>query len=408
MSEATHTTVQSFLAAHPAAHGILRSYGLEKFESPEVTASLGSVLTLQSALSLAGSDAARFLEDVRRNEGRPAGERFAETYANQRLLRMLGLLPCGMKMPFKRKFEEFVAKLPSSDIGLRCLVEGNVNHELSYYPYIDTLESADELPDVIVSADINSFFHWRFVDRFIASGVFEALPMDASNPDFAGTGYADPSHAYTMLSANLLVLVVNTRKAAGYRVPRRWSELLDAAYAKSITMRGADDFFCNGVLLPFYQAYGMDGVRRMAENVRAGRHPAEMVKEIEANAPEASPFYIMPLFFAQRLKDPRHFEIVVPEEGAIVSPVFLLVKKARRDEARVLADFIMGRELGQFCAETGFPSVRSDVSNRLPPGCRLFWMGWDFLRREDPLEMKRKISAVFAERFCGEGGATCG
>lgn len=133
-----------------------------------------------------------------------------------------------------------------------------------------------------------------------------------------------------------------------------------------------------------------------------------MVKEIEANAPEASPFYIMPLFFAQRLKAPRHFEIVVPEEGAIVSPVFLLVKKARRDEARVLADFIMGRELGQFCAETGFPSVRSDVSNRLPPGCRLFWMGWDFLRREDPLEMKRKISAVFAERFCGEGGATCG
>jgi ABC-type Fe3+ transport system substrate-binding protein len=113
----------------------------------------------------------------------------------------------------------------------------------------------------------------------------------------------------------------------------------------------------------------------------------------------------MPLFFAHRLKDPRQFEIVFPEEGAIISPVFLLVKKERKAEAAVLSDFVLGREMGQFCADAGFPSVRGDVSNRLPAGCRLSWMGWDFLAREDPLEMKRTIASVFAEQF-GTGGRT--
>jgi len=404
MPNDTQMTVQDYLSAHPAARTVLRTYGLGKFESPEVVDSLGSVLKLKSALAMAGADAERFVREVEHAEQVSVGERFADSYAQQRALSFLGLLPCGMKMPFKRTFEEFVAGL-SSDLGLRCLIEGNVNHELSYYPYIDTLESADELPDVIVSADINSFFHQRFVDRFVAPGIFEALPMDTGNPDYAGTGYPAPGYAYTVMSANVLVLVVNKQKAAGYATPARWSDLLDPAYAKSVTMRGQDDFFCSGVLLPFYGTHGMDGVRKMARSVRAGRHPAEMVKEIERNAPDAAPFYIMPLFFALRLKDPRQFEIVFPEEGAIISPVFMLVKKERKAEAAVLSDFVLGREMGQFCADAGFPSVRSDVSNRLPSGCRLSWMGWDFLRREDPLEMKRKIAAVFAGEF-GVGGCT--
>jgi hypothetical protein len=281
MPDDTQMTVQDFLTAHPAARTVLKAHGLGKFESSEVVDALGSVLKLRSALALAGADADRFLRAVAEADRESAGERFASSYAQQRALSFLGLLPCGMKMPFKRTFEAFVSDL-SADLGLRCLVEGNVNHELSYYPYIDTLTSADELPDVIVSADINSFFHRRFVERFVATGTFAALPMDTGNPDFAGTGYVAPDSAYTVLSANVLVLVVNKQKAAGHAVPARWSDLLDPAYEKTVTMRGQDDFFCSGVLLPFYRTHGLDGVKRMARSVRAGRHPAEMVKRSSA------------------------------------------------------------------------------------------------------------------------------
>lgn len=399
MTDYLDCTIEEFLAARPDAIEALKKCGLGKFESPEVVASLGSILKLRSALNMAGADIDCFVEQLDA-AGDPG---FSESYANQKNLSMLGLLPCGMKMPFKRKFEEYVAGL-DADVAMRCLVEGNVNHELSYYPYIDTLETIDELPDVIVSADINSFLHNRFFERFVKPGHFEAFDLECGNPDFAGTDYTDPHSAYTMLSANILVLVVNKRKLGELDVPRRWADLLDPIYENTVTMRGQENaFFCSGVLLPFYKDYGIEGIRKMARAVKHGSHPAEMVKEIERNSPDSTPFYIMPLFFAQRLKNPEIFEIVYPEEGAIISPVFMLVKKGKKAEAKVLADFITDREMSQFCADAGFPSVRSDVDNHLPDGCRLSWMGWDFLRGEDPLAMKKKIETVFFDAFRGTG-----
>jgi hypothetical protein len=44
--------------------------------------------------------------------------------------------------------------------------------EISYYQYIDTVETADELPDIIVSADFNAFYGRRFYGRFVKTGHF--------------------------------------------------------------------------------------------------------------------------------------------------------------------------------------------------------------------------------------------
>lgn len=390
-------TIQQFVERFSGALPALERAGLGKFSDPQVRESLGSILKLRTALAMASIDLEKFGEQLAwdQTEDDP-GAALSEDYGAQSSLSMLGLLPCGMKMPFKRRFEAFTAGLNGPDAP-RCLVEGNVNHELSYYPYIDTLQTIDELPDVIVSSDINAFFHQSFRERFIASGAFESLDLAAGNPDFAGTDYLDPGRAYTMLSANILILVVNKALAGDLLVPKRWEDLMDPRYEDTVTMRGQGQFFCSGVLLPLLKDYGEDGIRRMSRSVVRGVHPSEMVKEIEKG--QGTPFYIMPLFFAQRLKREEAFTFVYPEEGAIISPVFMLVKRGRREEARKLAGFIMGREMGQFCADAGFPSVRSDVDNKLPEGCRLSWMGWDFLRGDDPLRMKRRITEIFNEKF---------
>jgi len=388
-------TVNEVLELLPESIDLFKQHGLGKFESVEVRGSLGSVLKLKTALHMAGVDVDAFVERLNSMiPGGGDGKDFALDYSAQESLSMLGLLPCGMKMPFKRKFDEFAATLDSS---FHYLVEGNVNHELSYYPYIDTLADAEELPDVIVSADINSFFHHRFTRRFVDTGLFRSLNGPALNADFRETGYLDPDRHFTMLSANLLVLVVNRAKLGGLEIPKRWADLLESRYHKTVTMRGQDGFFCNGVLMPFYQMFGMDGIKAMGGSVIRGLHPAEMVQEIERNSPESTPFYIMPLFFAKRLKDETLFDIVYPGEGAIVSPVVMLVRAERVDDAAAVAEFIAGREMSQFCADAGFPSVRPDVDNRLPDGCRLWWMGWDFLKNEDPAEVKDNIELVFRE-----------
>lgn len=398
-------TVKQVLEIAPKALSLFKSNGLGKFESDEARNSLGAILKLRSALKLAGVDCDAFLYALNNTvEADRTMVEFAEDYAAQKALTMLALLPCGMKMPFSRRFDEFVVGLGDGE-EIDCLIEGNVNHELSYYPYIDQLETIEELPDVIVSADINSFLHHSFVDRFIKTGGFKAIELDSSNSDFAGTDYTDPMNSYTMLSANILVVVVNKALADGRALPESWSDLLRSEYKKSITMRGQDEFFCSGVLMPFYKDHGIEGVEALARNVKKGLHPAEMVQEIERRSRDATPFYIMPLFFANRLKDRATFDILYPKPGAIISPVFMLVRKDHSEKAMKIAEFVTGRELSEFCAQAGFPSVRGDVENHLPDGCELSWMGWDFLRREDPMIVKDKIQDVFSRSFKKDASA---
>ncbi len=390
-------TVKQVLELVPEGITLFKNNGLGKFEAQEVRDTLGSILKLRSALNMAGIEISAFLKSLNNLADRSTAEvSFIEDYSAQKSLNMLALLPCGMKMPFSRKFKEFEATL-GNETEVNCLIEGNVNHELSYYPYIDQLETMDELPDVIVSADINSFLHHGFMNKFIKTGCFKAVEFDSSNPDFANTDYTDPDESYTMLSANILVLVVNKRRAEGYKIPESWADLLKPEYKDTITMRGQDEFFCSGVLMPFYKDHGLDGIRALSKNVKKGLHPAEMVQEIERANADSTPFYLMPLFFANRLKDKSIFDIVYAKEGAIISPVFMLVRKDHTELAEKITEFITGKELSEFCAKAGFPSVRPDVDNGLPEGCKLAWMGWEFLKREDPMVVKDEIQRVFSE-----------
>ncbi len=400
MKFSPHMTVSEILDVCPAAIQVFKARGLGRFESPDLRSSLGRILRLRSALKMLEADEESFISALNKVAAEQESD-FSEDYSAQKSLTVLGFMPCGMKMPFKRRFDEFAASMPPS-VNLKFLIEGNVNHEFSYYPYIDNLEDASELPDVIVSADINSFFHHRFVKKFINSGIFRTADTGAAlNKDFAGTGYIDPLGHYSMLSANILVIVVNKRKLGKLPVPRKWADLLEPIYKKSLVMRGQDGFFCSGVILPFYASYGVEGVKAMTRTVSAGLHPSEMVEAINKNSPDAAPFYIMPLFFAMRLANPESYQIVYPEEGAVISPVIMLLKKELSAESASVAEFIASAEMGQFCADAGFPSVRADVDNHLPEGCRLSWMGWDFLRGEDPSLVKEKIENIFTENFQG-------
>ena len=400
MTITAEMTIETVLKAAPHALALFKANGLGKFEDLETRQTLGSILKLRTALGMVRADEKAFLDALNGANAEASGLDFALDYSSQRHLTMLGLMPCGMKMPFKRSFEAFVQTLgtPGSPVEYKCLIEGNVNHELSYYPYIDTIKSPSEIPDVIVSSDVNSFLHHRFMKELLPSGDFKSLNDPSQiNPDFEKIGYLDPQGRYTMLSGNLLVLVVNKKMAKGLKIPKTWSDLLSSDYKGKIVIRGQDGFFCNGVLMPFHQLYGMDGVRKLAKAVRDGMHPAEMVEDIERGRAEGAPLYIMPLFFAKRLKDDSQFEIVIPEDGAIVSPVFMLVRSSRAADASAIADFILGREMGQSCADAGFPSVRADVKNNLPGGAKLLWMGWDYLESQDPAEVKDLIEKVFRE-----------
>ncbi|WP_028319050.1 ABC transporter substrate-binding protein [Desulfobulbus elongatus] len=398
-------SVQDCLQRYPQILPVFQRFGFHDFDNPQVREKLGPFVKLRTLLAFRKIEAGIFLDSCRDaltaqpDLPAPADIRTAQPT-------LLTLLPCGLKVPLDRALQTFAEQLAHNGTPLAYLAEGNVNHELSYSPYIESVESVDELPDLILSSDLNAFYHHRFLERFAAPGHFVSANT-AMAPRMAEIGFADPHGHFTMFCANALVAVRVRDLRPELPTPVSWGDLLDERYRKAIIMRGQDSFFCSGVLVPFFRLFGRDAIPRLAANVCGGMHPSQMVKMIDARADGCPPLFVMPWFFAQKIKSRERIDILFPREGAFISPVQLLVKRSRRQALAHVIDFLMGRSLHQHCSDNFFPTPHPEVADNLPAGAGLFWVGWDFIHRHDLEQVKKQIGESFTETFLRTGGGPC-
>jgi ABC-type Fe3+ transport system substrate-binding protein len=269
---------------------------------------------------------------------------------------------------------------------------------------MDSVTSVEELPDIIISSDINSFYHKPFQENFLSHEYFTDLGPSPMNSDFEVINFADPRGQFTMVSGNLLVLVTIDELMGDNPKPESWEDLLKEEFRNKVAMRGQNGFFCNGVLLPFYQMYGTDGIKKLASSVYMGLHPSQMVKMVDSKKDDVPPMYIMPHFFAMKIKDKSRVSITVPEEGAIVSPVQMLVKKEATERVKEITDFLCGKKFGEISAKAFFPTTNPEIENKMDDVGSLYWLGWDFLLSNDIGALKKEIAEVFNKQFMTSGG----
>ncbi|MBS2098644.1 ABC transporter substrate-binding protein [Carboxylicivirga linearis] len=380
--------------AYPQLISEFEKQGLGNYFKSENLNKIGKFIKLNTVLSSHKINPVLFIESLNKQlENQTDQNVLVETDLGS--LDFSAMLPCGLRNPFKEYCESYFASYPTLFSELKMLIEGNVNHELSYYPLLDSIEDVDELPDVIMASDINNFFHKPFVERFIEKGAFEAYQPYHLNPYLEKVEYSDPLGYYTMFTANMLVMVVDKKQLGDRKMPERWSDLLAPEFENSIIMRGEDDFFCNAVLLPFYKDHGMEAIGKLAKNIRKGMHPAEMVKAANKKDGGEAAVYIMPWFFSKRLKNDE-VEVVWPTDGAIASPVFLLVKKGKAEEKDALLNFLMSKETGELLRDRFFPSTHPDCNNNHLHD-EVKWLGWDFLRNHDVGKLKEDIRENFMQ-----------
>lgn len=311
----------------------------------------------------------------------------------QKELSFLALMPCGLKMPFSRAFSQFLNALETEKgLAVQSAVEGNVNQELSYYSYVETIESREELPDIIVSADFNVFLGHRFYNRFVAPGHFTGYGTLPCGPNFSDAQIPDPQNEYTILCVNPLVVVANLDKLENRDLPRTWEDILTPVWEKSLIIRGGDGFYCHAVLLPTFKAFGNRGVKALAGNVLEGLHPAQMVNRIDNNGPGA--LYIMPAFFAERIRHQDRIKVIWPDDGALASPVILQAKSEKKEQLKPVLDYLVGSQLAQLLAGAGFPVPHADVTADVQTK-PLKWLGWDFLRQNDLPALNVEIDNIF-------------
>jgi ABC-type Fe3+ transport system substrate-binding protein len=92
----------------------------------------------------------------------------------------------------------------------------------------------------------------------------------------------------------------------------------------------------------------------------------------------------------------KSLEVVWPEDGAIISPIFMLAKADKRDKLQPIADFLASREVGETLTNRGlFPALNPEVENQLPESHPWQWVGWEYLYSHDIAEQIRYTVGLF-------------
>ena len=397
-------TVLEVIELYPETLPVFAANGLEMFTDLEIRTSFGAAVRLRTALKAAGINAELFAALLHEAVAAAVPARQASPDRESRNLNLLALLPCPLKVPLEQAFHGFLAALPLEQrAGLTFRIEGNANSQLDYADYADHFESLADLPDIVITPGFNSFFHPGFVERFIKTGQFASVNIFAGDRHLAELGITDPDSHYSMLAMNLVVLAVDHTRLGDRPVPRTWSDLMKPEYAKSIAIRGnRDGTFCETLLLALYKEFGSAGLSSLGRNVAWGWHPSQMVKSAGSGREDTPAISALPLFFARHIKNRDKVSIVWPGDGALVSPVTMLVKADKRQELRDLIDFLIGPEVAGICAGAAFPAVHPGVDNNLPDQATFKWIGWDYVKSHDLKALIADTNAAFLRAFNGE------
>ena len=376
---------------YPTVISLLVNKGFNQLDDEAKRKNFGKQITLKQAARLKNLDLDKLVnlmeEKINKNTAKSSsGEK----------IKVSGSLPCPVKIPMTEELEKISDELDydvkldlkSASQGLEWLQDG-----------FSEIKSADELSDIFISAGFDLFFDKDLMDRFRRKNVFkDATGINKLNQDFtkADVDLLDPEGDYSVLSIVPAVFLVNKEELDGREVPQSWEEILSEEFANSVSLPVSDFDLFNAILLNIYKAYGRKGVQNLGRSMKKAIHPSQMVKEGGRKADDQPAITIMPYFFTRMAKRFPHMEFIWPEDGAIVSPIFMLTKKEKIEQMQPLIDLMASEKMGKIFAKQGlFPSVLAEVDNGLPENAQFMWPGWDFLRGKNPGELLRNLEAEF-------------
>jgi len=375
---------------YPEVISVLVNKGFSQLGDPEKRKLFGKQISLKQAAQLKNLNLEKLVElmenEIYKRDSRDTSQK----------IKVSASLPCPVKIPLTEEIEKTESELnytleldlKSASQGLEWLKNGFAD-----------IEDADGLSDLFISAGFDLFFDKDLMDRFRRRDVFkDETGIDELNKDFAekGIDLLDPEGDYSVLSIVPAVFLVNKEELKGREIPRSWEEIMSEKFAGSVSLPVSDFDLFNAILLNIYKKYGIEGVQKLGRSMQKAQHPSQMVKEGGRKAADQPAVTIMPYFFTRMAKRFPHMEFIWPEDGAVISPIFMLTKKDKADIMRPIIDLMASEKIGRIFSEQGlFPSVLPEIDNNLPEDAEFMWPGWDFLREQNPGQLLKELEEEF-------------
>jgi len=375
---------------YPEVISVLVNKGFTQLNDPKKREIFAKQITLKQAAAVKKLDMEKLLALMQNNISN--NQKTSKDYN----IKVSASLPCPIKIPLTEEIEKIKKELnypleldlKSASQGLEWLKDG-----------FSEIKSAEELSDIFISAGFDLFFDKKLMERFRKENVFsDESGIDELNSDFKNKGIEllDPENDYSVLSVVPAVFLVNKEELRGRKVPQSWEKVLSDEFAGDVSLPVSDFDLFNAILLNIYKKYGRDGIRKLGRSMKKAQHPSQMVKDGGRKADNQPAVTIMPYFFTRMAKRFPHMDFVWPEDGAVISPIFMLTKKKKTEMMKPIIDLMSSEKIGRIFSEQGlFPSLLPEVDNNLPEGAEFMWPGWDFLRNEDPGNLLRELEAEF-------------
>ncbi|WP_273265259.1 ABC transporter substrate-binding protein [Flexistipes sinusarabici] len=394
-------TIFEIVNQYPQTLDVFVNNGFSQFEDEKKLKSAGKILKLESALKSKKYDVETYinmLEDKIAETENNVDVTLKDTRKENADINITGLLPCPVRVPLMEKFDGFL-----EDYQRRYELKVDYKLEAAslgadFLKNILTVDSADKLPDVFISAGFEAFFGKDSVEKFKNNDVFKDLTDFELNEDFKGLDIVDKQGHYSVISVVPAVFMVNLQELGDLPVPQSWEDIFDEKYRQKVALPVGDFDLFNGILLNIYKDYGKEGIEKLGKSLMKSMHPSQMVKNAGKKIEEKPVITIMPYFFTKMVRDSQTMKVVWPSDGAIISPIFMLTKRDKEKELKPIADYLSSPEVGEILSHRGlFPSLNNEVDNNLPKNAPFKWLGWDYIYNNDIDALIKEVNTVFEE-----------
>lgn len=390
-------TILEICEKYPESIEFLESQGFKNLKTESVKNLLGK-LSLKNALISKKINIETFLEML--NEY-ILQNRESEDITIKNLdikneeISVMGLLPCPIRIPLLEGFNKFLTENPdikvkyelkAASAGLDWLKEDVIkaNHP-------------EKLADIFISAGFDLFFEETLMGKFKKEHIFKDITkIEKYNKDFQNEEISlkDPDGDYSMLGVVPAVFLVNKNMLGDRELPKSWADLLKPEFRKSVSLPISDFDLFNSILININKNYGEEGVANLGRALLENLHPSQMVKsdKMKENTPTVT---IMPYFFTKMIKEEGPMIPIWPEDGAAISPIFMLTKKEKANKLQKIVDYLAGEEVGKVFSHQGlFPTVNPNVDNKIS-GKKFMWCGWDYIHNNNIGEILENCKKIF-------------
>ncbi|MCT4687522.1 ABC transporter substrate-binding protein [Vallitalea sp.] len=389
---------------YPETIDLFESIGFEGMQDEKQRKLIGKSITLETALKMKKINLYVFTENLvdAINHNKAINDETDKVTNNNADIKIEGILPCPVRIPLMESFNKWMEgtgnklgtkmeyELKAASMGVDWLKES-----------LEKNEDEDVLSDIFISAGFDLFFDKKLIGKWASKGVFEDITkMKHYNKEFDNEEISlkDPNNNYSIIGVVPAVFLVNIEELDDRDMPKSWEDILKPEFENSISLPIGDFDLFNAILLNIHQKYGEEGLRKLGKCLSTGMHPSEMVK---SHRKQDKPVVtIMPYFFTKMIKNEGPMRPIWPSDGAIISPIFLLSKKSKKDMLEPVVDFFASKEVGEILSHNGkFPSVNPQVDNMISMEHKYMWLGWDYIYNNDMGELIKRCESIFNENI---------